>query len=88
MRDAHSQEGKRLVENMQRMIDAPVKPRMISTGAKSDNILFVLDVIHLGSVEWLVSFEVVANASVLRLGRTVGRKHVLTRVENDRCSSK
>jgi hypothetical protein len=65
------------------MIDAPVEPCMVSAGAESYEVLFVLDILHLGSVEWLVGLEVVADAAVFRLGWTIDRKHLLTRVEDD-----
>jgi len=64
------------------MIDAPVEPCMVSARAESDEVLFVLNVLHLSSVERLVRFEVVADTAVFRLGWTVDRKHLLTRIEN------
>jgi len=81
--DTYRQEGEGFVKNVECMIDAPIEPCMISTGAECDEVLLVLDIIHLGSVERLVGLEVIANTAVLRFGRTIGRKHLLTRVEND-----
>jgi hypothetical protein len=50
---------------MQRVVDASIEPRMVPTRTESDEVCFVLNVIHLGVVKRLVSFEVVANTAIL-----------------------
>lgn len=61
------------MEKPQSMLNASVKPSMISTGTQSDEILLVLDVNCFLIVKWVSVLEVVAHAAILRLGRLVHR---------------
>lgn len=64
VKDTYSQEWKWFVENTKRVVYTSVKPRMVSARAESDEILFMLDVIHLRAVERLGSFKVVAHTAI------------------------
>jgi hypothetical protein len=53
------------------MLDASVEPSMISTRTQSDEIFLMLDVLDLLRNQSGIFFDVITDAAILGLGRTV-----------------
>jgi len=62
-------------------INCSVKPSVVSTSAKGDEILFVLDVILFRVVQRAVVLDVVSHATVFGFGRAIGREQLLCRIQ-------
>jgi hypothetical protein len=67
-------ERKRPMQQPKCAIDSSIKPRMISTGAKCDKILLMVNVLLFRIMEWVVGLDVVPHAAVFRLRRPTRRK--------------
>lgn len=65
LRFTYIQERKWLVQKVEGTINAPIQPCMISTWAESGEILFMLDGLHLGLMQWVVVLEITGDAAVL-----------------------
>jgi hypothetical protein len=74
-------ERKRSMQQPERPIDGSIEPRMVSSRAKSDKILLVLDVLLFRTMQWVVVLDVVPNTAVLGLRRPARRKKLLCRVQ-------
>ena len=55
-------------------IDSSIEPRMISTGAKCDKILLVMNVLLFRIMQRVVGLDVVPHAAVFRLRGPTRRK--------------
>jgi hypothetical protein len=67
-------ERKRPMQQPKCAIDGSIEPRMVSTGAKRDKILLMVDVLLFWIMEWVVGLDVVSHAAVFRLRRPTRRK--------------
>lgn len=72
------------MQQPERTINSSIEPRMVSTRAKRNKILLVLDVFLFRIVQRIVVLDIVPNAAVLRLRRPTRRKKLLCRVQK-RC---
>lgn len=64
---AHETKG----HSTERMLDASVEPSMISTRTQSDEIFLMLDVLDLLRNQSGIFFDVITDAAILGLGRTI-----------------
>jgi hypothetical protein len=72
------------MQQPERAIDGSIKPRVVSTRAESDEVLFVLDVLLFRIVQRIVVLDVIPHAAIFGLGRFTRRKQLLCRVQQCR----
>jgi hypothetical protein len=70
------------MQQPERAIDGSIKPRVVSTRAESDEVLFVLDVLLFRIVQRIVVLDVIPHAAIFGLGRFTRRKQLLCRVQD------
>lgn len=69
------------------MLDASVKPSMVSAGTQRDEIVLMLNVLDLLWDQSLIFFDVSADATVLGRGRAIRTRQMLTRSKKGSWSS-
>jgi hypothetical protein len=72
---------KRSMQQPERPIDGSIEPRMVSSRAKSDEVLLVPDVLLFRIMQRVVVLDIVPNTAVLGLRRPARRKKLLCRVQ-------